>query len=282
MYKQTVIIFVLALLCLNCLVSAGKTAAERRAARRALRQANRNKVVPVAAAVVPANVVGEAAAVEKGVQAQQQSALNVGEANAGLSQAQLEKLARKQDRLDAKRAQQARKNQGHRLAHGEKLQAQEALDFANYENAAVFEDTDAAASKNTANRFGLALTSEDYHKEDAALSSNHGKKAESGVKLSAADSIAAADYHDEEGLDQLDASDLDALSAAKADEGKLNAAQGLKAQEQFQLQAQDFSNIAAGFANGFDGFGGNGVLGGFGGGLGGGLFGNSGGIFGGR
>ena len=57
-------------------------------------------------------------------------------------------------RLDAKLARQARKNQGQRLAAGEKLQKQEAVQAANYENAAKFDNLDAAASKNKANRFG--------------------------------------------------------------------------------------------------------------------------------
>ena len=40
------------------------------------------------------------------------------------------------------------------MAAGEKLQKQEGVQAANYENAAKFDNLDAAASKNRANRFG--------------------------------------------------------------------------------------------------------------------------------
>ena len=59
-----------------------------------------------------------------------------------------------------------------------------------------------------------------------------------------------------------------------ADEGILNAAEGNQAQKQFQLQAQDISNIAAGFTGGFDALNGFGAFGG------GGLFGGGNGLFG--
>ena len=78
-----------ALLSITC--QAQKTAAERRAARQARRQA-----AEVAAAVVPVNVVGEAAVAEEGLQAAAGSALNLAQNNAGLTQAQLQRAARKQ------------------------------------------------------------------------------------------------------------------------------------------------------------------------------------------
>ena len=88
MYKQSVILVVVfALLSITC--QAQKTAAERRAARQARRQA-------AAAAVVPVNVVGGAAVEEEGLQAAAGSALNLAQNNAGLTQAQLQKAARKQ------------------------------------------------------------------------------------------------------------------------------------------------------------------------------------------
>ena len=61
---------------------------------------------------------------------------------------------------------------------------------------------------------GIALNSEDYHKENAAISSNNGVKYETGSKLNAASAVDAADYHDEEAINQVEASDLDAVSAA--------------------------------------------------------------------
>lgn len=60
-------------------------------------------------------------------------------------------------RLDAKALRQARKNQGARVSTGQQLQKSEAVDAAHYENAAVFDDTDAAASVNKANKFGKTL-----------------------------------------------------------------------------------------------------------------------------
>ena len=89
MYKQSVILVVVfALLSITC--QAQKTAAERRAARQARRQA------AAAAAVVPVNVVGEAVVAEEGLQAAAGSALNLAQNNAGLTQAQLQRAARKQ------------------------------------------------------------------------------------------------------------------------------------------------------------------------------------------
>ena len=89
MYKQSVILaLVFALLSITC--QAQKPAAERRAARQARRQA------AAAAAVVPVNVVGEAAVAEEGIEAAAGSALNLAQNNAGLTQAQLQRAARKQ------------------------------------------------------------------------------------------------------------------------------------------------------------------------------------------
>ena len=91
MYKQSVILVVVfALLSITC--QAQKTAAERRAARQARRQA----AAEVGAAVVPVNVVGEAVVAEEGIEAAAGSALNLAQNNAGLTQAQLQKAARKQ------------------------------------------------------------------------------------------------------------------------------------------------------------------------------------------
>ena len=82
-----------ALLSITC--QAQKTAAERRAARQARRQAAA-AAADVAAAIVPVNVVGEAAVAEEGIQAAAGSALNLAQNNAGLTQAQLQRAARKQ------------------------------------------------------------------------------------------------------------------------------------------------------------------------------------------
>lgn len=57
-------------------------------------------------------------------------------------------------RLNAKAERQERKSDRARTATGEKLVAEKAIDYETYENAADFHNLDAAASKDSANRFG--------------------------------------------------------------------------------------------------------------------------------
>jgi len=220
--------------------------------------------VVVAAVTVSGQLLG-AAVGQQQVQASAGTALNVAENDALEQQAALNKEARQAARLEAKTARQARKNQRQALKKKTALQHSQQLEAAEFNNAAEYNEVDAAADISKANRFGLQIVSENAHDESARLSKSSGSQFNTGSKIAAANNLNAADYHDEEAIDQAETISEDALSAANENEDILNAQEGLQSQNNFLLQAQDFTNFGQ-FGAGQQqqqglNFGGNGLFG---------------------
>jgi len=220
----------------------------------------------VAAVTVSGQLFGGSQVAEQGIQAAQNSALNLAENDALNQQAALNKEDRRQARLDAKAARQALKNQRQALREARRLAASEQLEAAEFTNAAQFNELDAAADVSSAQKFGLQILSENKHDESARISSSNGAQFNTGSKLNAASSIDAADYIDAETVDQAEAIDQQAISAANENEDILNAREGLQKQDNFLLQAQDMSQFGQ-FGGRQGGLNFGGAFGGFGGGL---------------
>jgi len=178
-----------------------------------------------------------------------QTALNAGDKSFNQQQALLDKQQRAQARLDKKANRQERKRARAAKREQERIAAANRLDFENYENAAEFNNVEAAADLSKANKFGLQLVSESRLDESAALKQSNGKQAAQGTRLSAAEQLEAESLHSIDAEEEAEFIDENALSAAEAAEDTLGAKEANNVGKESVLSFQDVDQNQGAFHN---------------------------------